>query len=68
MCFHSIIDLLKNIKILSEQVMELELQNYHEINQYRDILFPVELYQVSETGINPFGRGLRDFHWQSGVR
>ena len=43
--------------------MELELQNYHEINQYRDILFPVELYQVSETGINPFGRGLRDFHW-----
>lgn len=42
---------------------ELELQNYHEINRYRDPLFPVELYQVSETGMRPFGRGLRDFHW-----
>lgn len=44
-------------------MLELELQNYHEINQYRDALFPVGIYQVSETGMNPFGRGLRDFHW-----
>ena len=41
----------------------MEKKRYHEINQYRDPLFPVELYHVSETGMLPFGRGVRDFHW-----
>lgn len=41
----------------------MEKKNYHEINQYRDALFPVEIYRVSEKGMFPFGRGLRDFHW-----
>lgn len=41
----------------------MEKKEYHEINQYRDTLFPVEIYHVSEKGMFPFGRGLRDFHW-----
>ena len=41
----------------------MEKEKYHEINQYRDALFPVEIYRVSEKGMFPFGRGLRDFHW-----
>lgn len=41
----------------------MEKKNYHEINRYKDDLFPVEIYRVSEKGIFPFGRGLRDFHW-----
>lgn len=41
----------------------LELKKYHEINKYKDFLFPIEIYQVNETGIYPLGRGLRDFHW-----
>lgn len=41
----------------------MEKKNYHEINRYRDKLFPVEIYQVDETGIYPLGRGIRDFHW-----
>lgn len=36
---------------------------YHEINQYKDTLFPVEIYHVSDNGIFPSGRGLKDFHW-----
>lgn len=41
----------------------MEKKNYHEINQYKDALFPVEIYRVNEKGMFPFGRGLRDFHW-----
>lgn len=41
----------------------MEKKKYHEINQYRDALFPVEIYRVNEKGMFPFGRGLRDFHW-----
>jgi len=41
----------------------MKKKDYHEINQYKDALFPVEIYRVSEQGIFPFGRGLRDFHW-----
>lgn len=41
----------------------MEKKNYHEINQYKDALFPVEIYRVDEKGMFPFGRGLRDFHW-----
>lgn len=53
----------KNIKILTEQGETMERKNYHEINRYRDALFPVAIYRVNENGIFPFGRGLRDFHW-----
>lgn len=38
-------------------------QDYHEINQYKDTLFPVEIYRVNERGIFPLGRGIQDFHW-----
>lgn len=41
----------------------MEKKKYHEINHYKDILFPVEIYRVNEKGVFPFGRGLRDFHW-----
>lgn len=41
----------------------MEKKKYHEINQYKDALFPVEIYHVNEKGMFPFGRGLRDFHW-----
>ncbi len=41
----------------------MEQRQYQEINQYQDERFPVELYHVDETGMVPFGRGLRDFHW-----
>ena len=41
----------------------MKKKKYHEINQYRDALFPVEIYRVNEKGMFPFGRGLRDFHW-----
>lgn len=41
----------------------MEKKAYHEINRYKDALFPVEIYRVNETGMYPFGRGLRDFHW-----
>ena len=41
----------------------MEKKKYHEINQYRDALFPVEIYRVNEKSMFPFGRGLRDFHW-----
>ncbi len=41
----------------------MKSKNYHEINSYKDSLFPVEIYRVSEKGIFPFGRSLRDFHW-----
>lgn len=41
----------------------MEKKNYHEINRYKDALFPVEIYRVNEKGMFPFGRGLRDFHW-----
>lgn len=41
----------------------MEKKNYHEINQYKDVLFPVEIYRVNEKGMFPFGRGLQDFHW-----
>ena len=41
----------------------MEKKKYHEINQYKDALYPVEIYRVNEKGISPFGRGLRDFHW-----
>lgn len=41
----------------------MEKKNYHEINSYKDTLFPVEIYRVSEKGVFPFGRSLRDFHW-----
>ncbi len=29
----------------------MEKKTYHEINQYKDSLFPVEIYRVSEKGI-----------------
>ncbi|MCD8369945.1 MAG: AraC family transcriptional regulator [Clostridiales bacterium] len=41
----------------------MEKKQYHEINNYKDSLFPVEIYRVSEKGVIPFGRGVRDFHW-----
>lgn len=41
----------------------MEAKKYHEINQYKDTLFPVEIYRVNEKGMSPLGRGLRDFHW-----
>ena len=41
----------------------MKKKKYHEINQSRDALFPVEIYRVNEKGMFPFGRGLRDFHW-----
>lgn len=41
----------------------MEKNTYHEINQYKDALFPVEIYHVDETGIFPSGRGLEDLHW-----
>lgn len=53
----------KNIKILADSGEAMEKRNYHEINQYSDALFPVEIYRVDEEGMFPFGRGLRDFHW-----
>ncbi|MDD2971272.1 MAG: helix-turn-helix domain-containing protein [Lachnospiraceae bacterium] len=40
--------------------MEKEL---HEINQYKDLSFPVEMYRVSHSGMFPRGRGLCDYHW-----
>lgn len=41
----------------------MEKKKYHEINQYKDALFPVEIYRVNEQGVSPFGRGIKDFHW-----
>lgn len=41
----------------------MENTTYHEINQYKDSLFPVGIYHVSNNGIFPSGRGLKDFHW-----
>lgn len=41
----------------------MEKKKYHEINQYKDALFPVEIYHGNEKGTFPFGRGLQDFHW-----
>lgn len=41
----------------------MEKRNYHEINRYKDLMFPVEIYRVNEAGMYPGGRGLRDFHW-----
>lgn len=41
----------------------MEKKKYHEINQYKDALFPVEIYHVNEKGIFPLGRGIKDFHW-----
>lgn len=41
----------------------MEKKSYHEINQYKDSLFPVEIYRINEKGMYPFGRGIRDFHW-----
>lgn len=41
----------------------MENKNYHEINSYKDSLFPVEIYRVNKKGLFPFGRSLRDFHW-----
>ncbi len=41
----------------------MEKKTYHEVNQYKDTLFPVEVYRVDEKGMFPLGRGLRDFHW-----
>lgn len=38
-------------------------KNYHEINQYKDSLFPVEIYHVTNQHIFPAGRGMMDFHW-----
>lgn len=35
----------------------------HEVNRYQDEAFPVELYRVSHRGMDPAGRGLRDYHW-----
>ena len=35
----------------------------HEINRYPDSAFPVAMYRVSRKGMNPPGRGIRDFHW-----
>ncbi|MCD7846094.1 MAG: AraC family transcriptional regulator [Oscillospiraceae bacterium] len=42
----------------------MEKKQYHEINSYRDPLFPVEIYRVSAQGVIPFGRGIQDFHWR----
>ncbi len=41
----------------------MEKKEYHEINSYKDPLFPAEIYRISENGVFPFGRGVRDFHW-----
>ncbi len=41
----------------------MKKKNYHEINSYKDTLFPVEIYRVNEKSIFPFGRGIQDFHW-----
>lgn len=41
----------------------MESKKYHEINKYKDNLFPVEIYRVSNSCIFPSGRGLKDFHW-----
>ena len=41
----------------------MESRALHEINRYRDAAFPVELYRVSHAGMEPAGRGLRDYHW-----
>lgn len=41
----------------------MEKKTYREINRYKDVLFPVEIYRVNEKGVFPFGRGLWDFHW-----
>lgn len=41
----------------------MEKKKYHEINQYKDTLFPLEIYHGNEKGTFPFGRGLQDFHW-----
>ena len=41
----------------------MESRALHEINRYRDAAFPVELYRVSHAGMEPTGRGLRDYHW-----
>lgn len=35
----------------------------HEVNRYPDPAFPVELFQVTQGGILPTGRGAGDFHW-----
>lgn len=41
----------------------MQTNEYHEINHYNDLSFPVELYRGNQFGTIPFGRGLRDFHW-----
>lgn len=38
-------------------------QNLHEVNDYKDILFPVGMYRVTINSCIPKGRGYRDLHW-----
>lgn len=38
-------------------------QNLHETNNYKDILFPVGMYQVTENDCIPKGRGYKNLHW-----
>lgn len=34
-----------------------------EVNSYRDILFPFEMYKVNRQNCEPCGRGFQDLHW-----
>lgn len=46
----------------------MDNKNYHEINTYKDKLFPVEIYNVTENGMTPLGRGIKDFHWHEEIQ
>ncbi len=41
----------------------MSVSSLHEVNQYPDAAFPVELYRGSQHGVTPHGRGLMDYHW-----
>lgn len=38
-------------------------QDLHEIKQYQDSSFPVEMYTITRNEITPSGRGFMDIHW-----
>ncbi len=38
-------------------------QDLHEVNQYKDQNFPLEMYRVNRYGMEPRGRGYQDLHW-----